>query len=789
MSEDNKIKISIRNLVEFVMRSGSIDNRFQGMGRALEGTKIHGKFQRENKKLYEGIENCKYSKEVYLKYETEYKGVKFLIDGRADEIIEEENRVIINEIKSTGRSLESIDENYNELHWAQAKCYGYMYSEEKKLDNVNIRLTYINADSYENKQFEEVMSHSKLKEYFFDILDKYIVWAHFIQYWTAKRNSSMKEFKFPFHEYRSGQRELAVRVYKAVQKEKKAFIKAPTGIGKTMSVIFPAVKAMGEEINERIFYLTAKGTHGKAPEAALEFMRSKGLKVKSITITSKEKICFNDKVSCNPEGCEFAKGHYDRVNEAILDIINNEDNFARGVIEEYAKKYKLCPFEFSLDLTLWSDIIICDYNYVFDPAVYLKRFFSENGGNYTFLIDEAHNLVDRARDMFSKELLKSTVMSLKKNIKNKKSKIYKVLDNINKVFISIRKSAEEKNTVVSAEIPDDLLRYVYKFTVICEEWLIQNSKDEIYEDVLQFYFDCISFIRIAEFYDDKFVFYGEKFKNEFKVKLFCLDPSKLISEALKRGKSAVFFSATLEPLNYYKEMFGANDEDYAISLKSPFPSENKCVLIGNRISTKYVNREKSYKAIAEYINSMVSEKIGNYMVFFPSYKYMNEVYSIFLDEYSHNTIIQNNSMDEAARVEFIDKFNNKEDEEVIGFCVMGGVFSEGIDLAHDKLIGAIIVGVGLPQICMERDLIKEYFNKKNNFGYKYAYMYPGINKVLQSAGRVIRTENDRGIIMLLDERFGTNEYISLFEKDLYFYHYVKNKGEIEKNAKNFWEHI
>ena len=510
MSENNKIKISIRNLVEFVMRSGSIDNRFQGMGRALEGTKIHGKFQRENKKLYENMENCKYSKEVYMKYETKYKGVEFLIDGRADEIIEEENRVIINEIKSTGRSLEFIDSDYNELHWAQAKCYGYIYSEENKVDNVNIRLTYINADTYENKQFEEVMSHLQLKQYFFEILEKYIVWAHFIQDWTAKRNESMKKFKFPFDKYRKGQRELAVCVYKAIQKNKKTFIKAPTGIGKTMSVIFPAVKAMGEEINEKIFYFTAKGTNGKAPEDTLEFMRNKDLKVKSITVTSKEKICFNDKVSCNPEECEFAKGHYDRVNEAILDIISSEDNFTRGVIESYAKKYKVCPFEFSLDLTVWSDIIICDYNYVFDPAVYLKRFFSESAGNYTFLIDEAHNLVDRARDMYSKELFKSTVMGLKKNVRNRKSKIYKALDNINKVFISIKKSVEEKNTIVSTEIPDDLLRYVFKFTVICEEWLTQNSNDEIYEDMLQFYFDCISFIRISEFYDDKFIFYGEK---------------------------------------------------------------------------------------------------------------------------------------------------------------------------------------------------------------------------------------------------------------------------------------
>ncbi|WP_234121051.1 ATP-dependent DNA helicase [Clostridium hydrogenum] len=788
MSEYSKIKISVRNLVEFVMRKGDLDNRFQGISRAVDGTKIHGKLQRENKKLYSKKENCSYNSEVFMKYEVSYKEIDFLVDGRADEIISDEGKIIINEIKSTARSLEFIDENYNELHWLQAKCYGYIYGLQNNVDSITIRLTYVNADTYECKVFEKVFNNLELKAEFFKLLELYIVWAKFTEEWIKVRETSIKKMQFPFQNYRKGQRELAVYVYKAIQENKNAFIKAPTGIGKTISTIFPAVKAMGEELNEKIFYLTAKGTNGNAAEDAINLMRKNNLKLKSIVITSKEKICFNDEISCNPEGCIYAKGHYDRVNEAILDILKNEDNLSRDKIEKYASKHKVCPFEFSLDLTLWSDLIICDYNYVFDPAVYLRRFFSDNNGKYTFLIDEAHNLVDRARNMYSASLCKSTVMKLKKAVQNKKGKLYKVLNELNKVFIELKKVEAERDVFVQEEIPKDVIRYVLKFTTICEEWLIMNADSDIYKDMLDFYFECTAFARIAELYDDAFVFLGEKTHEDFIIKLYCLDPSKLIKEASKRGKTSVFFSATLTPMNYYKEMYGATKEDYSGALKSPFSEKNCLVAIENRISTKYINREKSYDDIVEYINSFISPKKGNYMVFFPSYKYMEEVYERFSNKYNYNVVIQSGSMDEVERKDFLDKFKNNSDEEIIAFCVMGGVFSEGIDLKGESLIGAVIVGVGLPKVCIERELIRKYFSKKNNLGYEYAYIYPGMNKVLQAAGRVIRSEEDIGAILLLDERFGNGTYRSLFPIEWSSRIFVKNKNEIEEKIKNFWNY-
>lgn len=783
MEELNKVKISVRNLVEFVMRNGDLDNRFQGNSRALDGTKIHAKIQRENKKLYD---KESYSSEVFMKYEVNYRDINFLIDGRADEIIKDKGRVIINEIKSTSRSLESIDENYNPLHWYQAKGYGYMYCVENSLDEINIRLTYVNGESYEIKKFEKVFSKEELYREFFGLLDKYVVWATFIKEWNEIKEKSLKKLSFPFGDYRKGQRELAVCVYRTILENKKAFVKAPTGIGKTMSTMFPAVKAMGEGLNEKIFYLTSKGTNGKAAEDALNLLRSKNMKLKSIVVTSKDKICFCDKVSCNPENCSYAKGHYDRVNDAILAILNNEDEFSRKNIEEYARKYEVCPFEFSLDLTLWADLIICDYNYVFDPAVYLRRFFMDNSGNYTFLIDEAHNLVDRARDMYSAQLFKSSVMSLKKSFKDKRDKLYKALNGINKAFIEVRKMKDGDKAFSEKDIPESLIKSVMKFTTICEEWLIRNTQHEAYEDILNFYFDCTSFLRISELYDERFVFIGENVYDDFKIRLFCLDPSEVIKNALKRGKSTVFFSATLMPMSYYKEIYAALPEDYSIALKSPFSDENRCILVGNKISTKYAKREETYDDIVEYINSFVSERVGNYMIFFPSYKYMEEVYKRFTERYKHNTIIQNSNMNESEKKEFIEGFNNKQGEELIGFCVMGGVFSEGIDLKGERLIGAAIVGVGLPQICFERDLIKEYFNKKNNLGYEYAYMYPGMNKVLQAAGRVIRSENDRGGIMLLDERFGNTAYRKLFPEQWFPFTFVKNKYEICESVKKFW---
>ncbi|URZ11425.1 3'-5' exonuclease DinG [Clostridium felsineum] len=782
-----KVKISVRNLVEFVLRCGDLDNRFTGgNSRAVEGTKIHSKLQAQNKKIAKEKENYTYDSEVFLKYEVSYEDVDFVIEGRADELFIEENKVTINEIKSTGRELKLIDENFNMVHWAQVICYGYIYANENNIKELTVSLTYFNIEDEDTKVLQKEASVDYLEKEFFSYLKKYVYWAKDSIGWKGIRKEAIKKCEFPFENYRKGQRELAVSVYRTIRQKKKLFVKAPTGIGKTISTLFPAIKVLEEEEIEKIFYLTAKGTTAISAASAVKLMAEKGLRFRTLILTSKEKICFNDEVNCNPDECVYAKGHYDRVNAALKDILQNEDTYTKEKVELYARKHNVCPFELSLDITSLCDLIICDYNYVFDPSVYLKSFFSDAKGNYVFLIDEAHNLPDRAREMYSSELYKSKVMYIKKNL-SKKDYIYKSINSINTFFVKMKKLSEDKGFFVDEELEyEEAAKAVYKFLNKCEKWIAENKDHEIYKEIQEFYLEAFKFIKTYELYGDNYIFYGEKVSKDFKIKLFCLDPSKFIKGIAEKGISSVFFSATLSPMNYFREILGAEEGDYNVTFNSPFSEDNRVIFIARNISTKYQYREKNYDSVVQYIKSFVKGKRGNYMVFFPSYKYMRDIYDRFSDIKGYNTIIQESNMNEIEKNGFLASFDKVEDEGVIGFCVLGGIFSEGIDLKGEKLIGAVVVGVGLPMICLERDMIKKYFNSKNNLGYEYSYMYPGMNKVLQAAGRVIRSENDKGAIMLLDERFATYNYRKLMPCEWEKAIISKENLEIEKKLEKFW---
>lgn len=779
--ENREVNISVRNLVEFVLRSGDLDTRFMGSSRALDGTKAHQKLQKSKGEEYE--------KEVALKHSFEYKGFLFNIEGRADGIISEETGITIDEIKSTTCPLEFIDEDYNLMHWAQAKCYAYIYSIQRDLDKIEVQLSYFHLDSEQVKFLRRSFKREELDEFFYDLIDKYFIWANYTKNWLLKRDSAIKRLRFPFENYRKGQRELAVAVYKTVLEGKKLFAQAPTGTGKTISTLFPAVKAIGEGKASKIFYLTAKTIARSVAEEAVGLMKINGLNIKAITLTAKDKICFKEKAICNPEKCEFAKGHFDRVNDAILDILEWEDIITRETIEKYAIKHSVCPFEFSLDLSLFADCVICDYNYVFDPRVNLRRFFAESGGEYIFLIDEAHNLVDRARDMFSAEIYKRPILEMKRAMKDRDKRLYKVLNKLNTIMIEAKKQCNEEGHFITKEDNKELYGVLRKFTTVAEEWLLKNESTEAYEELLELYFNALSYLRISELYDEKFVTYIENSKEDVKIKLFCLDPSKLLKESIEKGNSAVFFSATLTPMEYFKEILGGEQDDYNIRLVSPFNIENRAIMVLDNVKTKYSCRERSYDIIAGYINQVVKVKQGNYMVFFPSYKYMTEVYERFKSKYNHiNTIIQEPFMTEEERELFLENFSAASKENLVGFGVLGGIFSEGVDLKGDRLIGAIIVGVGLPQLCLERDIIRDYFDETKAMGYEYAYMYPGMNKVLQAAGRVIRSEEDEGIIILMDERFSQQSYQRLFPKEWFPNLKIRDMNSLQQQLSIFWKH-
>ncbi|NLX62518.1 MAG: ATP-dependent DNA helicase [Tissierellia bacterium] len=760
------------------MRSGDIDNRFTSSRRAVEGTRAHQRVQNSY--------GAEYEREVALKHSLEYEDFIIEVEGRVDGIIREENKVIIDEIKSTLKPLEEIKEDYNLLHWAQGKCYGYMYAKKHNIEELEVQITYINIDTDEVKKFTKKFTFQELEAFFMFLIDRYTKWANMMYYWQLVRDESIRELSFPYKSYRRGQRKLAVAVYKTIKEAKKLYAQAPTGIGKTISTIFPSIKAIGEGLLSKIFYLTAKTIAREVALNAIDHMAANGLRVKAIVLTAKEKICTNDKISCNPEDCPYAKGHYDRVNDALMDVLENEDIITRDLVLKYAEIHRVCPFEFSLDLCLFSDVIICDYNFVFDPSVYLKRFF-EAKGDYAFLIDEAHNLVDRSRKMFSAEIYKSYFLKYKRELKEDFPKLSDLFNSCNKAMNKIKREYLKGDFYYQKEEIAYIYSPIRKLINNLEDWLLQEREHRLHEELQDLYFDLLKFINMSELYDSSYVTYIEKLDDDIVLRLFCVDASSLLKEALERGRAAIFFSATLTPLDYYKNLLGGNADDYTIAFPSPFPKDNLCVLIGDRVSTKYKDREVTYLDVVRYIEEFICQRQGNYFVFFPSYKYMEYVYEAFLQRNPHvYTIIQNPSMDEEEREDFLKKFSPKGKETMLAFAVLGGIFSEGIDLIGDKLIGAVIVGVGLPKICPQQDIIKDYFNFHNGLGFEYAYMYPGMNKVLQAAGRVIRSEKDKGALLLIDERFTNHRYLRLFPREWMDFKRVKREKDIAMYLNIFW---
>ncbi|MHA1707896.1 MAG: ATP-dependent DNA helicase [Candidatus Heimdallarchaeaceae archaeon] len=774
------IKTSVRELVEYVLREGDIDTNYFQRSRGVEGTKAHKKIQRSRGGDYE--------KEVSVSIKVEKEKCLFEIGGRMDGVFTKEGIPTIEEIKTTLEELNRIQEPKG-VHLAQAKCYAYIYAKQKNKKTINVQVTYYNIETKQTKIFVKKYLINELGVYINSLIDNYIDWALRINDWQKKRDCSIAQLKFPFKEYRKGQEKLIQLSEQTIKEEKKLFIQAPTGIGKTVAILYPAIKAVREKGKAKIFYLTAKTTAKEIAEKTIEIMRKKGLKLKTVTITAKAKICFKEKNSCDPIYCEFAKGHFNRINDAIRDIFSKE-NFSHKTIIKYAKKHKVCPFEFSLELALIADCVICDYNYVFDPRVYLRRFFAFGQTEFIFLIDEAHNLVERARAMFSAELWKKDILELKRETKETHIKLSKNLAEINKYMIKARKKCEEEGgrSYIQKELPTArFISLLRKFCYLAENWLELNRKTEFREKMINLYFELKNFLRVVEEYDERYITYYEKSNKDLRVKLFCLDPSYLLNQALERGKTVIFFSATLTPLRYFTELLGGDKETTMVQLPSPFPQENMLIMLEDKISTKYVEREQSYEKITELIMELVKGKVGNYLIYFPSYEYMERVYETFEEKKGkEKRIKQERGMTEKERKRFLEEFVKYGKETLVGFAVMGGVFSEGIDLVGEKLSGAVVVGVGLPKICLERELIKRYFEEKKGRGFNYAYTYPGMNKVLQAVGRVIRTKEDKGVILLIDKRFAIREYKELYPRHWEKIERIENKKEMKKKIEKFW---
>lgn len=853
------IKISVRNLVEFVMRSGDLSVSSTGLkdpDAMQEGTRIHKKLQ---KRMGVG-----YQPEVTLSLDTaiSYDDVDFTmtVEGRADGIFSNETGEIIDEIKGVYRDIHSMKEPVP-VHRAQALCYAYIYATKRRLttktnhdtiqdtlaeyadentqtelskDGMGIRMTYCHIPTEEVRYFTEYLSYEELEKWYFKLLYEYAKWASWQIKWQKTRNHSIKELNFPF-EYREGQSNLVKGVYQSIIRKKRLYIEAPTGVGKTISTVFPAAKSIGEGLTEKIFYLTAKTITRTVAQDTFQILENNQAKLKTVTITAKEKICILDKPACNPSSCERAKGHFDRINDAVYDVLTHETIITRETISKYAQKHMVCPFEMSLDISTWCDAVIGDYNYAFDPTANLKRFFSgEKENDYVLLIDEAHNLVDRAREMFSATLMKEDFLAMKRITKAKTKKVTNALESCNRALLELKRNCDTLKKYNSIEIEPFVLRLMRLCTIL-EEYFQEDEHNngnkaipmllEEKEKLLNFYFEARNFQNIYELVDDHYIIYGDYTESgSFQLHLQCMDPSANLDACLNKSRCSVFFSATLLPIHYYREQLAGREDDYAIYAPSPFSSSKRLLMIGREVSTKYTMRSPAmYEKIANYIVAFSQGKMGNYMIFFPSYRMMEEVKNYLLEKvyivdgndistdndqkinsaYANNmsngqgdtselqndlyTILyaQKSFMSEIERENFLSHFQDIPTCTTLGLCVMGGIFGEGIDLKNSRLIGAVIVGTGLPMVCTENELFKDYFDKKKGTGFYYAYQYPGMNKVLQAAGRVIRTTNDVGAILLLDDRFLQASYQSLFPRE-WFPHDVVTIHSMPEYLMRFW---
>lgn len=778
-----QLHISVRNLVEFIFREGDIDNRSSRAMSAdamMEGTRIHRKIQSSMGKEYQA--------EVPLSLVVEGDLYELTVEGRADGIFTEDGKCFVDEIKGMYRRVELFEKPVF-VHRAQAMCYAYIFALQNNMETIGIQMTYCNLETEQTKYFREEFSFEEIKKWFDDLMEEYGKWATFQCEMKNQRQASIKELNFPF-EYRPGQKKLVSDVYRTIMRQKLLFMQAPTGVGKTISTIFPAVKAVGEELADRIFYLTAKTITATVAKETFALLEKNGYRAKTIQITAKEKLCPCDEMECNPVTCPYAKGHFDRVNDAVFDLLHRCEMIERDDILSQADRYTVCPFELCLDTASWCDNIICDYNYVFDPNVYLKRFFQEGiKGDYIFLIDEAHNMVERSRQMYSAQIYKEDFLTVKRIMKEHSRSIEKALEKCNKILLGMKRECE--NYTVYDTFGNMVFSFMRLMTLL-DEFLQKANEFPGKKDVMDFYFELRNFLNIYDLVDEHYVMYSElEADGRFMLKLFCVDPSLNIQKRLDKGRSAVFFSATFLPVNYYKSLLSTKKDNYAIYADSTFDSKKRLLAMATDVSTRYTRRSRSeYERIAGYINAVVTQKTGNYMVFFPSYKMMNDVADIYCEKYADETelMLQKNNMSETEREEFLDRFSEETDRTLVAFGIMGGIFGEGIDLKNDRLIGAIVVGTGLPQISNERTILKDYYDAENGCGFDYAFRYPGINKVLQAAGRVIRTTEDTGVILLLDERFWQREYDLLYPRE-WSDRKPCNIANVGKLVADFWEQI
>ncbi len=776
------LSLSVHQLVDFLLRTGDIDDRIYNSETMQMGTKLHG--------IQQGKQGATYQSEYPLSGTIERPLGTLALSGRADGIITGGKCPVIDEIKTTVISLEEFFKTQSEWHKGQALVYAYLYLKQKGGEQAIVQLTYISqkdAKQIKTKQFK--YSRAEIEEKVEGYCDAYLsFYKQQFDHWK-ERDESAKKLEFPYPEFRQGQREMAKYCFAIAKKGGILFAEAPTGIGKTMSSLFPFVKSFDERRVQKIFYLTAKNTGANSASAAVGDLISKGLIARDSNLLSKEKICLCPGKRCNPVDCPFAKDYYTKLKSVLETALSSGKRFSHANISAWCRKEGICPFEFQLDLSLFSDIIICDYNYFFDPIVHLERYFdsSIDQSKFLVLVDEAHNLVERGRMMYSAALSTRDLFFAKRALRGSPScsGLSSAITKVEKAFAHYEIECREK---LLDDPPSDIEKALDALKKAEQKVRKENPRSiEKMKLLSEFSREANRYLRLIHEFPDPSARYAITRKGEdgLELGLYCLDPSKWLKKSLENVRGAVLFSATLTPGNYFtKSILGKEDSPFLI-LPSPFKKENFKVMVAPMVSVRYRDREASYPKVAAYLKRFVAAKTGNYFLYFPSYEYLQKIRP-FLDFEGASLLSQNRKMSEEDKLDFLCSFSPNPDSTTVGLLVLGGAFSEGIDLVADRLIGVGIVGVGMPQVGFENNLLRSYFDEKEKLGFLYAYQNPGVSKVLQALGRVIRSEDDVGAALLLDDRYEDSYYQAILSSRYPQQEIVRSEEEMKASLESFY---
>ena len=741
-------RVPVRELVEFSIHGEDILPA-AGKSDMQAGMKGH--------KAWQGMLPEGWQAEVPVSLTVAAEGIDFLISGRMDAYFDAD-KPTIQELKLASGSYAPPEAAWP-AHRAQAAVYGHMVCQERGKAAVRLRVVYVTDMGVQRASFEEELSAGALASEFQKLMDAYAKWEAIQRKHRARRDESLAALPFPFDTYRPGQREMAVQVFTAVRSKKRLFASMPTGTGKSAAVLFPALKALGQGLTGQIFYLTARTTARQAPLQALDLMRQRGLHARSLTLNAKEKQCPGFK-RCHPDDCPRAKGHFVRLPDALDEMMEQTD-WSGQKVTAVADAFQLCPFEFALSLCEIADVVICDYNYAFDPAARIKRIF-EWRTDLTLLVDESHNLASRTRDMLSgladgPEL--RAYRTLLSKTAGRKGRLYKALTD---ALLKLRDIPFEEDTQEKelAELPEGLLPAMQTLLDEVMEAFSAPPPGGAGQGLGDIYQIAVGFCAAADRGLSNYALLCRRQGKERALRLLCLSVAEHLREATKRLSGSVFFSATLSPLNAMQKLLGGTEEDACFALPSPFPKDNLLV-IRHRVDTRYALRRETASQAAGAILRAFAARPGKYIAFFPSYAYLKLVGAeLLLSDPNLPLLVQENGMEEPAREAFLAQFT-ADSRPLLGLCVLGGVFAEGIDLPGERLLGVMVVGVGLPMVCLEQEALRRHYEKTLDDGFAYAYRYPGMHKVLQAAGRVIRSETDRGVVLLIDQRYYQSDYLSL----------------------------